>query len=97
MKEFRRVPMGLLMKKLGIDGLDAEARLARPEIQCQQVEIPLKQHTGVPAQPVVKEGESIHAGQLIGRVPDDQLGANIHASIEGRVTAIDNSIRIERT
>jgi len=49
LKEFRRVPSQLLMKKLGVDGLDAEAPLTPMECRPQVVEIPLKQHTGTPA------------------------------------------------
>ncbi len=53
-----------------------------------QVTIPLKQHTGAPAEPVVAVGAPVRAGQLIGEIPADKLGARVHASIEGVVTAV---------
>lgn len=51
--------------------------------------IPLQQHTGAPAKPVVEVGEQVSEGQLIGEA-DGFISANIHASIPGKVTAIDD-------
>ena len=45
--------------------------------------IPLLQHIGKPATPIVNEGEKINRGQLIA-VPNG-LGANIHSSVQGIV------------
>jgi len=53
-----------------------------------RVVIPLKQHTGAPAEPVVAVGDAVRAGQLIGEIPPDKLGARVHASIDGLVTAV---------
>jgi electron transport complex protein RnfC len=53
------------------------------------VVIPLHQHTGAPCDPVVKVGDHVHMGQLIG---DSQafVSAPVHASVSGKVVAIDN-------
>lgn len=49
----------------------------------EQVSLPLRQHIGAPAQPVVGTGERVLAGQLIAQIPQGALGANLHASIDG--------------
>jgi len=50
--------------------------------------IPLNQHMGTPAQPVVQVGERVLAGQLIGAA-DGTFSANTHASTSGTVIAIE--------
>ena len=50
--------------------------------------IPLNQHMGTPAQPVVQVGERVLAGQLIGAA-DGTFSANTHASTSGLVIAIE--------
>lgn len=96
MKEYRRVPMKMLMKKLGIDHLEAEAPLKEIPRLPDRVEIPLKQHTGVASLPVVGVGERVSQGQLIGTIPEGQLGAAVHASVSGKVTAVAENITIEK-
>ena len=52
------------------------------------IRLPLKQHVGVICQPIIKEGDHVERGELIA-IPDG-LGANIHASVSGTVTTIQN-------
>ena len=87
-KDARRVPVKMLISRLGVGRYEAEAEYEALDIRPQQVIIPLKQHVGVPAVPVVKAGERVRRGQLIAQVPPEKLGANVHASIDGRVTAV---------
>jgi len=50
---------------------------------------------GKAAEPIVRVGDRVHAGDVIAEIPEKSLGARIHASIDGKVTAVDaNSIRI---
>ena len=53
-----------------------------------EVAIPLDGHIGAPAVPVVKAGEYVKLGQLVGKRADG-VSANVHASVSGRVTAIE--------
>jgi len=53
-----------------------------------EIIIPLLQHTGVPNQPVVKVGDRVKAGQMIGTT-DKLVSAPVHASLSGTVTAIE--------
>ncbi|MFQ7454651.1 MAG: hypothetical protein ACLRNQ_28725 [Flavonifractor plautii] len=43
---------------------------------------------GAPAQPVVRAGDRVEKGALIAAAPEGKLGANLHASIAGTVTAV---------
>jgi electron transport complex protein RnfC len=52
-----------------------------------EVFIPLAQHLGVSAKPVVKAGDKVKTGQLIGEA-DGFVSANIHSSVSGTVAGI---------
>jgi len=54
----------------------------------EQVIIPLSQHIGAPAAPMVKKGDTVKVGQLIGQAAGF-ISANIHSSVSGTVTSID--------
>lgn len=61
-----------------------------------KVSLALRMHIGAPSQPVVAVGDHVKAGQLIAAIPNGALSANLHASISGVVTAIDDAICIEK-
>ena len=61
-----------------------------------RVEIPVKMHIGAPSVAMVSVGDFVRAGQVIAQPPEGALGANIHASIDGRVTAVGERIVIEK-
>ncbi len=49
--------------------------------------IPLAQHIGKPAKPLVKRGDEVKVGQLIAQA-DGFVSANIHSPVDGKVTQI---------
>ncbi len=53
-----------------------------------QLVLPIAQHVGEPAQPIVGIGERVLKGQLIAD-PDGSVGAPVHASSSGKVVAIE--------
>ena len=53
-----------------------------------EAKIPMIQHIGAPSNPVVKKGDKVLTGQLIGQ-STGHVSANIHATISGTVTAVD--------
>lgn len=55
----------------------------------EQVTIPLGQHIGAPATPVVQKGDVVKAGQLIGQAAGF-VSANVHSSVSGTVLAVEN-------
>lgn len=87
-KDGRRVPLSQLIMKLKLQDYDVEAPFNPEEIKVNNVNIPLQQHIGKPAQAIVKKGELVKTGQLIGKVPDGELGANVHSSISGTVKKV---------
>ncbi|MBU4446933.1 4Fe-4S dicluster domain-containing protein [bacterium] len=89
MREYRRVPMERLVARLGLSEYqECACPLDEREYQPQRVTIPLKQHIGEPSQLVVKIGDRVQRGDLIAQIPEGKLGANVHASISGRVEAV---------
>jgi Na+-translocating ferredoxin:NAD+ oxidoreductase subunit C len=55
------------------------------------VSIPISQHLGVPAVPVVEKGAKVKTGQLIAK-GEAFISANIHSSVSGTVSKIDDII-----
>lgn len=53
-----------------------------------EVAIPLRQHIGKPALPVVEVGQTVKRGQLVGKA-DGFVSANVHASVAGTVKAVE--------
>lgn len=58
-----------------------------------EVRIGLKQHVGAPCEAIVKVGDKVKRGELIAKPAG--LGANIHASVSGEVTAVGAEIVIK--
>jgi len=88
MKEYRRVPLAQLRKRLKVEEYEAETPFEPLEHKPKTVRIKLCQHAGKPARPVVKEGDKVDAGAAVGRVDAPDLGADVHASIAGTVKQI---------
>jgi Na+-translocating ferredoxin:NAD+ oxidoreductase RnfC subunit len=95
MAEFRRVPMRRLIARLGLSEFNNVGPLVEHEFKPRRVTIPLKQHAGAPAVPVVKSGDRVREGDLLGVPEAGKLGARIHASIDGVVKAINDAVVIE--
>lgn len=88
MAEHRLLPSSRLVSRLHLEPWYHEAPLVPDVYRPAQVVIPLQQHVGAPAQPVVKEGDRVQAGQVIGEIPEGSLGARVHASIDGIVARV---------
>lgn len=90
-RPFRGVPAERLMRRLGLSEYDIKPPFDPAPWPVSSVRIPLNQHIGAPALPVVKHGEKVTKGQLIGEIPEGKLGARYHASISGVVIGISIS------
>ncbi len=55
------------------------------------VSIPISQHIGAPATPLVKKNDSVKTGQLIAK-SSGFVSANIHSSVSGKVIKIDSVV-----
>jgi len=94
--DFVKVPTGRLMARMGITRYDVDTAFFDRGLPIGRVRIPLRMHIGAPSVPVVKEGDQLQRGQLIAEIPEGSLGARIHASINGRVSAVtDRYIEIK--
>ncbi|MFH2036983.1 MAG: 4Fe-4S dicluster domain-containing protein, partial [Candidatus Zixiibacteriota bacterium] len=95
MQAHRKISIKKLTRKLGLIPYDKPAHYIDEKLEPKKVIIPLLQHLGSPSIPVVKKGDRVSVGQLIGKIPEGLLGANIHASINGTVTDVSEAITIE--
>ncbi len=91
----RRMPTAHLVRRLGLEGLSDHAPWSDVRIAPARVRIPLRQHAGAAADPIVRIGQTVSEGDCLGRIPRGKLGAPIHASIRGRVTAVTDAVEIE--
>lgn len=57
----------------------------------KQAIIPLVQHIGAPAVPVVEKGDKVRAGQLIAKA-GGFVSANVHSPFSGVITKIDSTV-----
>jgi len=97
-RPYRRIPTSRLRSRLDVDKYSSPVRVNEQEFILAQIYLPLKQHIGAPAQPVVKVGDSVRLGQLIAVVPEStRVSSNVFSSMDGRVTAVDTEgIKIVR-
>ncbi len=95
-REGRQIPVSRLVQRLNLSkysGIKFEDKAT--VVATSKVYIPLKQHIGKPAIAVVSVGDEVTKGQLIGEVQLLDMGANIHASINGKITNVSEHIVIE--
>ncbi|MBN1912148.1 MAG: SLBB domain-containing protein [Pirellulales bacterium] len=94
--ENRKQPTARLMQKLGLRQFRNVGPLVKDLLPASKVGIRLKQHIGAPCEPAVSPGETVRRGQVVGRRPVQNgkpaLGAEVHASIDGTVTAIADGV-----
>lgn len=90
-RDERRIPTSRLVSRLGLAGYEAHPHFAG-DYTPSEVRIPLRQHIGAPALAVVHAGDRVKTGDLIGEIPEGAMGARVHASIDGVVTAVENGI-----
>lgn len=85
----RQIPISALYTRLGLSPYDRKAPFLLSKAAPTSVTIPLGSHVGRPCEPTVEPGLKVSRGEMVGSVPDDQLGCPVHASMDGTVTAID--------
>lgn len=86
---YRQVPSKRLIARLGLRRWDQAAPMVEDTVCPQEIRVSTRQNVGAPSQPIVSLHQKVRAGQMIGQVPDGNLGANIHSSIDGIVTGIE--------
>lgn len=85
--------MGMLTFKGGVHPYDGKELSKDSEVVAvlpkTDLVYPMSQHIGAPAKPVVKKGDRVYAGQLIGEA-SSFVSANVHASVSGTVKTIES-------
>lgn len=89
-REYRMLPSDRFMARIGVAPYDIMPELTGEiDFKASSIYMPLRQHVGKPATPVVQVGDTVKVGDLIGKVADG-ISANIHATIDGIVTAVSD-------
>jgi Na+-translocating ferredoxin:NAD+ oxidoreductase RnfC subunit len=92
----RKAPMARLINKLGLRQFRNVGPLNNTLLDTGKVGIKLKQHIGAPCESAVAVGDRVKKGQIVGRLPvvngKPALGAPVHASIDGVITAVADGI-----
>ncbi len=90
-----KVPTARLMARMGVAQYDRDTPLIEDVLPVNSVRLPLKMHIGAPSIPRVKLGDRVGRGTLIADIPEGKLGAKLHASIGGYISAVtDTDIEI---
>lgn len=88
-REYRKVPEGRLLARLGLGKYDKPAVLDDTVRAVKEVKIRLSQHIGASAVLAVKQGDKVNRGEVIGTAAEG-LSVCIHASITGTVKEANN-------
>jgi RnfABCDGE-type electron transport complex C subunit len=91
----RKIPSKRLVQRLQLAQYDTHPDFFTYGVMIEQVNIPLHQHIGAPALAIVKKGDRVKKGDLIAKIPEKKLGATVHASIDGLVSSISETIAIK--
>ncbi len=91
MKEYRRVPLHMLRRRLQVEQYEAEAPYEDIRVEPARVRINLSQHVGKAARAILSAGAKVRRGDVVGCVEAKDLGATVHASIDGTVSAVTDS------
>lgn len=90
-RDHRRAPSKRIATRLGVDSYYNYHIDSCRELAPHSVRISLRQNIGAPSSPVVSMGEFVTSGQLIAKIPQKALGANLHASISGKITGVSHT------
>lgn len=91
MREERKVPEHRLLVRLGLEPYDIPAPIVKYQGRYDSVKLMLRQTIGAPCVPSVAVGDTVEAGTQVAAPAEGALGACLHASISGRVTAVTDS------
>ena len=95
-RNYKQVQMTRLRSRLGVTNYYVPATLDEKVHEFSEVKIMLNQHIGPLADAVVKKGDKVTKGQIVGTT-EGKLGSDIHSSIDGTVIAVtDTYIIIKR-
>ncbi len=95
--QFRKTPSRRLKTMLDLNRFPDTGDLTGHNLSPESLSLPLQQHIGGPATPVVSKGDRVEKGQKIATM-GEALGSEIHSPANGIVTRVDEkciNIRID--
>lgn len=95
-RDYRKVPMKRLVSRLGLKKYDIPAPLTDEEVKAKEYKIMLSQGIGAPAEAVVKKGDKIESGQLVGKYSEMGLGVSVHSPCNGKVLEVTDKFVLVR-
>lgn len=88
-RPYRRIPTKRLLARLDLTEYHSPAIIRSLRYRPKRVELMLKQHIGMPAEPIVALGDWVERAELIAKIPTEgALGSNLFASISGLITEV---------
>ncbi len=87
---YRKYPIPKLIKKIGLKEFDVDAPLSENEITAKEVVLLTRQNIGAPSTVCVNVNDVVKKGEVIAKGDASSLSINLHSSIDGIVTYIDN-------
>jgi Na+-translocating ferredoxin:NAD+ oxidoreductase RnfC subunit len=84
---WKKVSVSRLTERLGLAAYDGEAPL-QEQFETKTVKLLLSQHIGAPATPTVAVGDRVRCGQTVAKAAEGALSVDLHASLDGVVTAV---------
>jgi len=96
-REYRKIPYKRLLRRLGVYEYDMRKPVFKGKIIEKYLNVPLKQHVGAQAIPVVKKGDKVKKGDLIAKAVANAPSANIHSPVTGKIEEVtEKAIKIFR-
>ncbi|MCP4453006.1 MAG: electron transport complex protein RnfC [Planctomycetes bacterium] len=90
-REYRKIGKDRLIRRYGLTQYDSHSlplsKLPDPDM----VRLSLNQAIGAPSVPIVQAGDTIKKADLVAKIPEGKLGANLHASISGKILEVNNN------
>ena len=87
-RDYRMLPSDRFMSMLGVAKFDKMPKYLRNfELMPTRISLGMKWHVGAPAKPVVKVGDFVCTGDIIGKA-QGAISANIHSPIDGAVQEV---------
>ncbi len=84
-RDLRKAPEERLAARLNVTQYESEAPLDDKVRDVKRVRVLLSQHIGAPAEAVVRIGDRVNKGDVVGAYKDSALSISVHASISGKV------------
>ena len=85
--DYRRTPSKKLKQMLDLNQFKDEGPLSDFAYRPAHLKVMLRQHIGVPAEPVVKTGDQVKKNQKLATAGSN-LGSEIHCPADGRITEV---------